>query len=152
MRFVAALLLCGVLAACASRAPEPSKGASSADTYLILFQGRITEVNARAAALLNSIAAKANAHRDQMVQVAGPATKSAFGYDARLARQRLQEVEHELEAAGVDRERIVRTLLSHANIRADGTGPQRVEIRLVNTPKKTARAHTADAAISHARD
>jgi hypothetical protein len=149
MRFVAAVLFCGALGACASMRPEPaSTGPGAPDTYIILFQGKVTEVNARAAALLNSVAAKANAHRDQLVQVGGPPTKSAFGYDARLARQRLEEVQHELEAAGVDKERIVRTLLSHANVRADGTGPQRVEIRLVSPPRKSAKTHSAAAKSS----
>lgn len=137
MRAVAALLFCGALGACASSAPKPeTTGPLAADDFIILFQGHVTEVNARAAAVLNSVAANANAHPDRLVQLAGPAINRAFGYDPRLAKERLEEVEHELEAAGVDKERIVRILLPRANLKADGTGPQRIEIRLVGKPVK----------------
>ena len=137
MRSVAALLLCGALGACAAFGPKPAPPAPAAPgSFIILFQGHVTEVNARAAAVLNSVAVKANQNPGQMVQVAGPPITRAFGYDPRLARQRIQEIEHELEAAGVDRERIVRILLPHGNLRADGTGPQQIEIRLVSKPAK----------------
>jgi hypothetical protein len=137
MRSVAALLLCSALGACATLGTKPAPPAPAAPgSFIILFQGHVTEVNARAAAVLNSVAAKANQNPDQVVQVAGPPVARSFGYDPRLARQRIQEVEHELEAAGVDRERIVRILLPRGNLRADGTGPQQIEIRLVSRPAK----------------
>jgi len=149
MRAVAALLLCGALGACASFGPKPAPSAPSPPgSFIILFQGHVTEVNARAAAVLNSVAEKANRNPDQMVQVAGPSVSRSFGYDPRLAKQRIQEIEHELEAAGVNKDRIVRILLPHGNLRADGTGPQQIEIRLVGKPKvpkppKPGKARTA---------
>ena len=141
MRIVAALLLCGALAACATlqRKPPPAPP----NSYLIIFQGKATVILPKAAAIINSVAANANAHPDKFVQVAGPSTKNAPHYNPKLAAERMREVEHALEAAGIDKDRIVPAFVPAANLKPDGTGSQRVEIRLLDKPSK---AHTADGA------
>jgi outer membrane protein OmpA-like peptidoglycan-associated protein len=134
MRIVAACLFCGALAGCAlmQRTP-PSR---PPDSYLIIFQGKATAILPKAAAIINSVAANANAHPDKVVQLAGPSTKGAPRYSPKLAAERMREVEHALEAAGIDRERIVRAFVPAANLKPDGTGSQRVEIRLMDKPPK----------------
>jgi outer membrane protein OmpA-like peptidoglycan-associated protein len=141
MRFVAALLLCGVLAACstADRAPPVPP-----DSYLIIFQGKATAILPKAAAIINRVAANANAHPGKLVQVSGPSTKTAPHYTPKLAVERMREVEHALEAVGIDKERIVRVFVRGASLKADGTGSQQIEIRLVDTPNN---AHIADSAM-----
>lgn len=138
MRFVAGLLLCGVLAACATVQHKPPP--APPDFYLIVFQGKATVILPKAAAIINNVAANANAHPDQLVQVAGPSTKNMPHYNPKLATERMREVEHALEAAGIDKKRIVRERLLGADIKPDGTGSQQVEIRLVPNP---AEARTA---------
>lgn len=141
MRVVAAILLCGGLAACATAQHKPATAPPNA--YLIVFQGKATIILPKAAAVINSVAANANAHPDELVQVAGPPTRRTPGYNPRLAVERMREVEHALEAAGVDKVRMLRALLPAANIKADGTGTQQVEIRLID---KANKARTADRA------
>jgi outer membrane protein OmpA-like peptidoglycan-associated protein len=140
MRSVAAFVLCGALAACAHVSPKPvAMPAPKATETVILFQGHATAILPKAAAIVNSVAANANAHPDKVVQILGPPTKPSFGYNPKLAAQRVQEVERALEAAGVDKERIVRVLIAAANLKADGTGAQQIEIRLVGKPAKPAK-------------
>ena len=143
MRFVAALLLCGALAACATTAHAPPP--TPPDYYLIIFQGKATAILPKAAATINRVAASANAHPDRVVRVAGPSTKSAPHYSPHLAAERMREVEHALEAAGVDKARIVHTHMTGASIKPDGTGAQQVEIRLVPKP---AKARTTQGSMS----
>jgi outer membrane protein OmpA-like peptidoglycan-associated protein len=141
MRSVAALVLCGALAGCAHVSPKPAAAPvpKVAETT-ILFQGHSTAILPRAAAIINSVAANANAHPDKVVQIWGPPTRPSFGYNPKLAAQRVREVERALEAAGVDKDRMVRMLLAGANLKADGTGAQQVEIRLVGKPIKPGRS------------
>ena len=131
MRFVAALLLCGVLAACATaqKAPPPPP-----DYYLIVFQGKATAILPKAAATINRVAATANANPGKLVQVTGPSTKGVPHYNPRLAKERMREVEHALEAVGIDKKRIVPVFIRAANLKPDGTGSQQIEIRLVDKP------------------
>jgi len=142
MRFAAGLLLCGILAACATVQHKPLP--APPDFYLIVFQGKATVILPKAAAIINNVAKNANAHPGKLVQVSGPSTKGAPHYTPKLAVERLREVEHALEAAGIDRERIVQVFARGASLKADGTGSQQIEIRLVDKPNK---AHTADSAI-----
>jgi hypothetical protein len=139
MRFVAALLLCGALAACAAvqRKPPPAPP----DLYLIVFQGKATVILPKAAAIINNVAANANGHPDKLVQLTGPSTKTAPHYTPKLAVERMREVEHALEAAGIEKERILRVFARASSLKADGTGSQQIEIRLVDKPNKV---HTAD--------
>jgi hypothetical protein len=140
MRFVAALLLCGVFAGCTTAEREPP---ALSDSYLIIFQGKATAILPKAAAFINRVAANANAHPDKLVQVAGPYTKTAPHYTPKLAVERMREVEHALEAAGIDKARILQMFARGASLKADGTGSQQIEIRLVDKPNKV---HTADSA------
>lgn len=137
MRSVAALVLCGALAACAHTSPKPAAAPVPrvAETT-ILFQGHSTAILPKAAAIINSVAANANAHPDKVVQILGPPTRPSFGYNPKLAAQRIREVERALEAAGVDKDRTVRMLVAGSNLKADGTGAQEIEIRLVDKPAK----------------
>ena len=141
MRIVATLLLCGALVACATFARKPPP--APPNSYLIVFQGKATVILPKAAAIINSVAANANAHPDKFVQVAGPSTKNAPHYNPKLAAQRMREVEHALEAAGIDKERIVPAFVPAANLKPDGTGSQQVEIRLLDKPPKAQTANRA---------
>lgn len=140
MRFIAAFMLCGVLGACATAQKAPP---ATPNSYLIVFQGKATAILPKAAAIINRVAANANAHADKVVQVTGPSTKAAPHYNPRLAVERMREVEHALEAAGIDKQRIVPVTIRAASLKPDGTGSQQIEIRLVDRPEK---ARTAGAA------
>jgi hypothetical protein len=128
MRALPTLLLCLALTACGtmrSTAPE---------AYVVFFAGTGTSITADGAAIIKSAAADANAHKDKMVEVAGPATKIAPGYNPGEAEPRIAAVERALVGAGVDEKRLVRASLTTGKIKVDATGAQRVEIRLVEKP------------------
>jgi hypothetical protein len=71
-----------------------------------------------------------------MVQITGPSTKIAPGYDPSLAEPRIQAVEAALVADGVSEDRLVRASLTttDVNVKADASGAQRVEIRVIDKP------------------
>ncbi|HEY2033853.1 MAG TPA: hypothetical protein VGH02_09235, partial [Rhizomicrobium sp.] len=72
----------------------------------------------------------------EMVQVTGPSTKIAPGYDPSLAEPRIEAVESTLIADGISKDRLVRASLTtkDVNVKADPSGAQRVEIRLIDKP------------------
>src|SRR4051812_31784093 len=113
MRLAGTILFCGALTACAHTPPVTLPTPKPTAT-IILFQGHATAILPKAAAIINSVAANANANPGEFVQLLGPPTKPSFGYNPKLAAQRVQEVERALEAAGVDKERIVRVLSAPA--------------------------------------
>jgi len=128
MRWLAALTIGLALAACttAPRNPPPA--------YVVFFPNNSIVIPADGASIIASAAADARAHGDKMVEVAGPSTKIAPGYNPGLAAPRISAVEHALMVAGVDPKRLARTSLTTGDVKAGNTGAQRVEIRLVDKP------------------
>ncbi|MGH6877059.1 MAG: hypothetical protein ACREHV_06715, partial [Rhizomicrobium sp.] len=67
------------------------------------------------------------------VQITGPSTRAAAGYDPTIAEARMRIVEQTLVADGVPAERQFRTEPTPDTLKADKTGRQRVEIRIVGS-------------------
>lgn len=128
MRWLAALTIGLALAAC-STAWRTSPAA-----YVVFFPNNSIAIPTDGAAIIASAAADAKAHSDKMVEVAGPSTKVAPGYNPGLAAPRIAAVEHALMVAGVDPKRLVRSSLTTGDLKGGSTGAQRVEIRLVAMP------------------
>ncbi|HEY1630409.1 MAG TPA: hypothetical protein VGF56_03800 [Rhizomicrobium sp.] len=84
--------------------------------------------------IVDDAASAAKVSGAQFVELTGPSTKIAPGYDPSLAEPRIAVVEAELVAEGVSKERVVRAseTTDGINMKSDPTGAQRVEIRLVD--------------------
>lgn len=127
MRWLA--LTIGLMLAACTTAPQSPPAA-----YVVFFANNSTALPPDGATIIASAAADARSHADKMVEVAGPSTKIAPGYDAGMAETRISAVEHALIAAGVDQKRLVRTSLTTGDLKGGSTGAERVEIRVVDKP------------------
>lgn len=83
--------------------------------------------------IVDDAASAAKVSGAQLVELTGPSTKIAAGYDPSLAEPRIAAVEAELVADGVAKDRLVRAseTTDGVNMKSDPTGAQRVEIRFV---------------------
>lgn len=108
----------------------------SPPVYVAFFPDRATTLTGDAAAIVRKAAADAKIKNADMVQITGPSTKIAPGYDPSLAEPRIEAVEGALVADGVSKDRIVRASLTttDVNVKADASGAQRVEIRVIDKP------------------
>lgn len=125
IRFLVAAALCASLAACSVLRPEPPPA------YVVFFTGKSIELTPDAQKIIAKAAAKAQRMRPQMVQIAGPGTRIAKGYNPKLANPRMDAVADALVADGVDKALLVRTSLTTGDADVDLSGASRVEIRLV---------------------
>jgi len=109
---------------------------SSPPVYVVFFPDHQTALTADGANIVRHVAADAKSKGMQMVQVTGPSTKIAPGYDPSLAEPRIEAVEAALLAGGISKDRLARASLTttDVNVKADPSGAQRVEIRLVDRP------------------
>ena len=84
--------------------------------------------------IVDDAASAAKVSGAQLVELTGPSTKIAPGYDPSLAEPRIASVEAELVADGVAKDRLVRAseTTDGINMKSDPTGAQRVEIRIVD--------------------
>jgi outer membrane protein OmpA-like peptidoglycan-associated protein len=101
--------------------------------YVVFFDEKNVTLAADARAIVDSAANDAKKNPVEYVQITGPSTKAATGYDPSLAEARMKVVEQTLIADGVPAERQFRTEPTPDMLKADKTGRQRVEIRIVDT-------------------
>jgi outer membrane protein OmpA-like peptidoglycan-associated protein len=103
---------------------------------VVFFPAHQTALTADGMSIVRKAAADARGKGADMVQVTGPSTKIAPGYDPSLAEPRIEAVETALVAEGVSKERLARASLTttDVNVKADPSGAQRVEIRLIDKP------------------
>jgi hypothetical protein len=123
MRIAALSLACLGLVACADMNPPPA--------YVVFFDGHQTALSSGAKDIVDHAAGAARLKPGAMVQVAGPSTRVAPGYDPRFAQPRIDAVVAELHAEGVSDDKIVQTSLTTDGIKVDASGAQRVELRVV---------------------
>ena len=101
--------------------------------YVVFFDNKAVTLTADARVIVDDAAKDAKQHPLMFVQLAGPRTKAATGYDPTIAEARMRIVEQTLISDGVPAERQFRTLPTPDTLKADKTGRQRVEIRMVDT-------------------
>jgi hypothetical protein len=108
----------------------------SPPVYVVFFPDHATTLTGAAADIVRKAASEAKMKNADMVQITGPSTKIAPGYDPSLAEPRMQAVEATLVSDGVSKDRLVRASLTttDVNVKADASGAQRVEIRVVDRP------------------
>ena len=122
-------LTCLALAGCTVFGPSQPPAA-----YVVFFPGSSLDVPPDAHGIITGAASEARMHPDQVVEVAGPSTKIAAGYNPGLAQPRINAVVRALEAQGIPENRIVQSSLTTTDVKTDITGAQRVEIHLVQQP------------------
>ena len=104
--------------------------------FVAFFPDRSTVLTDDGGKIVANAAAYAKLHNAQIVQLTGPSTKVAPGYDPSLAEPRIHAVELALIADGVAQNRLVRAseTTDGVNVKSDPSGAQRVEIRVVDRP------------------
>ena len=133
MRKILVLALAAALSGCATmtalfHSPPP--------VYVVFFPDRSTDLPKAGQKIADDAAAAAKLDGAKTVQLTGPSTKIAPGYDPSLAEPRIHAVELALIADGVAQNRLVRAseTTDGVNVKSDPSGAQRVEIRLVERP------------------
>lgn len=101
--------------------------------YVVFFDDKAVTLTPDARMIVDNAAKDVKQHPIMYVQLSGPSTKAATGYDPTMAEARMKIVEQTLIADGVPGERQYRTEPTPDTLRADKTGRQRVEIRVVDT-------------------
>jgi len=101
---------------------------------VVFFPDHQVALTADGKKIVDDAAAAAKVSGARIVELTGPSTKVAPGYDPSLAEPRIAAVEAELVAEGVAKERVVRAseTTDGVNMKSDPTGAQRVEIRMVD--------------------
>jgi hypothetical protein len=114
---------------------------SAPPVYVVFLPDHQTALTADGADIVRHAAADAKLKGADMVQITGPSTKIASGYDPSLAEPRMEAVEAMLIADGVPKDRLVRASLTttDVNVKADPSGAQRVEIRVIDKPASQGR-------------
>jgi hypothetical protein len=133
MRKVAVVALALMLAGCAAWNFVSGPPA----VFVVFFFDASTDLSADGHQIVDKVAAAAHLSPEKIVQLTGPSTKAAPGYDPSLAEPRIHAVELALIHDGVSPERIVRSSETTDSVKlaTDPSGAQRVEIRLVDAPK-----------------
>ena len=104
--------------------------------YVVFFPDHSTALTDDGSKIVANAAADAELHDSKIVQLTGPSTKIAPGYDPSLAEPRIHAVELALMADGVSKDRLARAseTTDGVNVKSDPSGAQRVEIRLIDRP------------------
>lgn len=104
--------------------------------YVVFFSDHSTVLTGDANKIVANAAADAKLHNARIVQLSGPSTKIAPGYDPSLAEPRIHGVELALIADGIAQNRLMRAseTTDGVNVKSDPSGAQRVEIRVVDRP------------------
>jgi outer membrane protein OmpA-like peptidoglycan-associated protein len=129
MRRIIAVLAFAFLAGCS--AFRSLGGAPPA--YVVFFDDGNVTLTADARVIVDHAANDARKNPVEFVQITGPSTKAATGYDPSLAETRMKIVEQTLISDGVPAEKQFRTEPTPDTLVADKSGRQRVEIRIVDT-------------------
>lgn len=102
--------------------------------YAVFFDAHDVTLTPDGKKIVDDAAAVARAHPGEIVEVSGPSTKAAPGYDSAQAEARIRVVEQTLVADGVAQNRMFRAPSPLAPVKTDASGRQRVEIRLKAAP------------------
>lgn len=102
--------------------------------YAVFFDAHDVTLTPDGKKIVDDAAVVARAHPGQIVEVSGPSTKAAPGYDSAQAEARIRVVEQTLVTDGVAPTRMFRAPSPLAPVKADASGRQRVEIRLKAAP------------------
>jgi hypothetical protein len=104
--------------------------------YVVFFPDHSTALTGDGKKIVDDVASTAKMSGTKMIEIAGPETKVAPGYDPSFAQARIHTVEATLVADGIDAKRLVHTSLTTGdlNVKADPSGAQRVELRLIDQP------------------
>lgn len=100
--------------------------------YLVFFDDGNLTLTADARVIVDDAARDAKQHGLMYVQLTGPSTKAASGYDPTIAEARISIIERTLISDGVPAERQFRAEPTPDTLKADKGGRQRVEIRMVD--------------------
>ena len=104
--------------------------------FVVFFPDTSTDLTPAGKEIASKVAAAAHMAPEKIVQLTGPSTAVAPGYDPSLAEPRIHAVELALQADGVSTDRMVRAseTTNGVNVKSDPSAAQRVEIRLVDRP------------------
>jgi outer membrane protein OmpA-like peptidoglycan-associated protein len=102
--------------------------------YAVFFDGHDVTLTADGRKIVDDAAGEARAHPREIVEVSGPSTKAAPGYDSALAEARIRLVEQTLIGDGIPANRMFRAPSPLTDVKAGASGAQRVEIRLRDQP------------------
>ena len=127
----AALLLAGC-----SFIPNPfGRSRKPPPAYVVLFSGQSTMLSANDKHIIANIATKTAQNSSTLVEISGPSTKFAPGYDPRYAQPRINAVMDELLADGVAQNHIAQGRSLSPAMEIDAAGNQRVVLHLVRTSR-----------------
>ena len=101
--------------------------------YVVFFTDKNVTLTADARTIVDNAANAAKKNPIEFVQLTGPSTRAATGYDPTIAEARMRIVEQTLISDGVPAERQFRTEPTPDTLKNDKSGGQRVEIRIVDT-------------------
>jgi hypothetical protein len=101
--------------------------------YPVFFDDKAILLNHDGRAIVDQAAVDAKANPGKTLEISGPSTKAATGYDPALAEARIHLVEQTLIDDGIAKERLMRAA-EPTVIKAGKTDQQRVDIRLVDKP------------------
>jgi hypothetical protein len=104
--------------------------------FVVFFPDHSTTLTADGQKIVGDVATAAKMHGGETIQLTGPSTKVAPGYDPSFAEPRIRAVEAALMADGIAQSRLQRAseTTDGINVKSDPSGAQRVEIRLVERP------------------
>jgi len=102
--------------------------------YAVFFDAHNVTLTQDGRKIVDDVAAEAKLHGDKTVQISGPSTKAAPGYDPGVAEARIHLVEQTLIEDGIASGRLVRASSTTAGLKAGATDAQRVEIKLIAKP------------------
>ena len=100
--------------------------------YAVFFDDSEVTLTADARVIVDAAAEDAKQHAPMYVEITGPSTKAAPGYNTSIPEARMRIVEQALISDGVPAERQFRAEPTPDTLKADKTGRQRVEIRMVD--------------------
>ena len=109
-------------------------GFMSPPVYVVFFPAKGVTLTDDGHQIVDHVAADAKSQGGKIIQITGPSTQVAPGYDPSLAEQRIEAVEAALVADGIGRDRLARAseTTDGMNVTHDPSGAQRVEMRLVD--------------------
>jgi hypothetical protein len=103
--------------------------------YVVFFEGHSTMLSTDAKHIIADVARAATQNSNSLVEVSGPSTKLAPGYDPRYAQPRINAVIDELLADGVPQNHIAEGSSLSSSLEVDAAGDQRVVLHLVQTAR-----------------
>ncbi|HEY5338164.1 MAG TPA: hypothetical protein VIJ85_08180 [Rhizomicrobium sp.] len=112
----------------------------SPPVYVVFFPAQGVMLTDAGHHIVDHTAADAKSQGAKIIQITGPSTQIAPGYDPSLAGPRIEAVEAALIADGIGKDRLVRAseTTDGLNVTHDPSGAQRVEMRLVDQPARPA--------------